>query len=59
MAIKLPYKKINTKEIRKQFPNTKDYMIHIIKMFGSCGIADWYKNLEDLDFSIIRIILCY
>ena len=31
-------------------------MIYMIKQFGSCGVANWYNNLENLDFSIIRII---
>ena len=52
----MAYKKFNTKEIRKNFTNDKDYMIYMIKQFGSCGVANWYNNLENLDFSIIRII---
>lgn len=52
----MTYKKFNIKEIRKNFTNDKDYMIYMIKQFGSCGVANWYNNLENLDFSIIRII---
>lgn len=52
----MAYKKFNIKEIRKNFTNDKDYMIYMIKQFGSCGVANWYNNLENLDFSIIRII---
>lgn len=52
----MAYKKFNTQEIRKNFTNDKDYMIYMIKQFGSCGVANWYNNLENLDFSIIRII---
>lgn len=52
----MEYKKFNIKEIRKNFTNDKDYMIYMIKQFGSCGVANWYNNLENLDFSIIRII---
>ena len=52
----MAYKKFNIKEIGKNFTNDKDYMIYMIKQFGSCGVANWYNNLENLDFSIIRII---
>ena len=52
----MEYKNFNIKEIRTNFTNDKDYMIYMIKQFGSCGVAKWYNNLENLDFSIIRII---
>ena len=52
----MAYKKFNIKEIRKNFTNDKDYMIYMIKQFGSCGVANWYNNLENLDFYTIRII---
>ncbi len=50
------YKKFNITEIRKKYPNIRDYMIYMIRQFGSCGVPNWKNNLENLDNDTIRII---